>query len=392
MLTHFVIKSATDFIQSRAPRGLAGREDGATEDRRLAAAISWLLHSVDVCGGRGSSKGYRFLKGWMAPYPETSGYIIPTLLALAHESNRPGEYNRRAEQIAGWLMQIQLSNGGFCGREAGVLADPDVFDTGMILLGFNSLLYERRSKLIIDAAEKAADFLVSSLDETGCFVRYLSHGILHTYNVRAAWGLVAYGMLRGMTRFVEAGMANARWTCQQQNASGYYANNAFKRGGNANTHGIAYVMQGLLQIHDLTADRACLDSAILAASPLQEVYQKRGWIAAELGPDWQYFSGHICLTGYAQLAIVFFRLFQKTGKASYRETAESLLYEVAKTQDLRAENAPHYGAIAGSLPIYGRYAPLQYPNWATKFFIDAMIAKKQVERGDGVYPLQMYGG
>jgi hypothetical protein len=28
------------------------------------------------------------------------------------------------------------------------------------------------------------------------------------------------------------------------------------------------------------------------------------------------------------------------------------------------------------MPIYGSYAPLQYPNWATKFFIDALLAKQ----------------
>ncbi|MGF1595582.1 MAG: hypothetical protein ACFCVK_01410 [Acidimicrobiales bacterium] len=31
------------------------------------------------------------------------------------------------------------------------------------------------------------------------------------------------------------------------------------------------------------------------------------------------------------------------------------------------------GAIKGSHPIWGRYAPLGYPNWATKFFLDALL-------------------
>jgi hypothetical protein len=34
----------------------------------------------------------------------------------------------------------------------------------------------------------------------------------------------------------------------------------------------------------------------------------------------------------------------------------------------------HYGGIKGSLPIYGSYSPLQYPNSATKFFIDASFS------------------
>jgi len=35
--------------------------------------------------------------------------------------------------------------------------------------------------------------------------------------------------------------------------------------------------------------------------------------------------------------------------------------------------APIHGALPGSFPIFGRYAPLQYPNWATKFLADALM-------------------
>jgi len=53
-----------------------------------------------------------------------------------------------------------------------------------------------------------------------------------------------------------------------------------------------------------------------------------------------------------------------------------MLDEVAATQNLTARGQPHYGGIKGSYPIYGRYAPLQYPNWAAKFFVDALLAKQ----------------
>jgi hypothetical protein len=54
---------------------------------------------------------------------------------------------------------------------------------------------------------------------------------------------------------------------------------------------------------------------------------------------------------------------------------------------------PHYGGIKGSQPIYGRYAPLQYPNWATKFFIDALIAKERaLNAPTDRFPLQLSAG
>jgi hypothetical protein len=391
MLNHFIIRGGKDFI--RQASGFPPDAAPTRDDAHLAAAIDWLRNSIDQCGGDGSSKGYRFLKGWMPPYPETTGYIIPTLLTIA--SGPDDEWSERAKRMANWLADIQLPNGGFAAREFGHSDEPDVFDTGMILLGFNSLLHEEDGEMptVEAAAAKAAGFLVSSLDANGAFARHLSHGILHTYNVRAAWGLLAFGLLRDDERCVEAGMANAHWTLRQQNADGYYENNGFKKGGNANTHGIAYVMQGLLQIHDLTSDRDLFRSVVLAADALTAKYLARGMLPGELGPDWSFLSNYICLTGYAQLAIVLFRLYELTGNDTYRSVAEQLLEGVKQTQDLDgAGDRPQRGAIAGSFPIYGRYAPLQYPNWATKFFVDALLAKRRVARREAAPGFLAYGG
>ncbi len=62
--------------------------------------------------------------------------------------------------------------------------------------------------------------------------------------------------------------------------------------------------------------------------------------------------------------------------------AVGLLDDVASTQDVESRGASHFGGIKGSLPIYGRYAPLQYPNWATKFFADALLAKRKALSGN----------
>ena len=57
---------------------------------------------------------------------------------------------------------------------------------------------------------------------------------------------------------------------------------------------------------------------------------------------------------------------------------------------LRTEFA---GAIKGSRPVYGRYAPLQYPNWATKFYVDALLAKQRALDGDAYsVPVQLSAG
>lgn len=374
MITHFVWKSLTDGVGNRhAKRNLSIHTVG---DRHLDAAADWIVRSIEACGGQASSKGYRFLKGWMPPYPETSGYIIPTLLWLAHVRDEP-KLAAKAQQIATWLVSVQREDGGFTGYELGAKQAPDVFDTGMILLGFNALIQQGKTEFL-SPARRAAEFLTAAMADDGCFVRHLSHDIVHTYNVRAAWGLMAFGHLTGESRFVERAADCARWTVDRQNEHGFYLDNAFKVGGNANTHGTAYVMRGLTMMYGLSGDEAWLASVRTAADRVCALYREHGWIPAELGPGWQYLSSHICLTGYAQLAIVLYRLYLKLGEAKYRETADRLLAVVAERQTLAAPGAHWHGAIAGSFPIYGRYAPLQYPNWATKFFVDAILTQRVV--------------
>ncbi len=390
MLTHFIKRAVGDSVQARVS-GASGHVPGRIADAHLDAAVDWLVRSIEACDGKASSKGYRFMKGWMPPYPETTGYIIPTLITLARERQTP-ELVATAETMGSWLAGIQRPDGGYAGREYGVQSEPDVFDTGMILLGFNTLIHQGLGATFSMPARRAAEFLVTSMDESGCFVRNMSHQIVHAYNVRSAWALMAAGELLGEADFVDRAADCARWTIAQQNEHGFYLSNNFKPGGNANTHGTAYVMRGLLQIHYLSGDEACLASVRRAADEVCRLAERHGRIAAELGPQWQYLSSHICLTGYAQLAIVLYRLFAIGGETRYRATADRLLSEVARYQALE-EGAPWHGGISGSFPIYGRYAPLQYPNWATKFFIDAILAQRHIEAGHATWPEQdRYGG
>jgi hypothetical protein len=392
MIIHFLARSAQDWARGLLLNSSA-EADVALGNQHLSAAVSWLERSIDVCHGCGSSKAFRFGKGWMPAYPETSGYIIPTLLMLGRRAGHAKEFQSRALRIGEWLMTIQQPTGGFLAGEIGAGKEPDVFDTGMILLGFNALLHDTGTENVRTAAQGAAEFLVASMDAEGCFVRHLSHGMLHAYNVRSAWALAGYAYISRAERFRTAALANAAWTVAQQNKAGLYNNNSFKPGWPANTHGLAYVMQGLLQIHELTGSRECFESVIAAADKVRSLHDRHGWIAAELYPTGEYASRHACLTGYAQLAIVLYRIFQLTGDATYRNTADHLLAAVARTQYLQDSSKPYYGAIAGSYPIYGRYAPLQYPNWATKFFIDGLLAKGQTDSGvKTLDSLQLYAG
>jgi lipopolysaccharide/colanic/teichoic acid biosynthesis glycosyltransferase len=70
-----------------------------------------------------------------------------------------------------------------------------------------------------------------------------------------------------------------------------------------------------------------------------------------------------------------------TGDQSSIGPAERLIAQVAATQNTKKRLAVDYGGVAGSYPIYGASAPLQYPNWAAKFMVDALLVRKQWHQG-----------
>jgi uncharacterized protein YyaL (SSP411 family) len=375
MLVHFAVESVRDFFRDTFPNQRAPH--ARLDDQvHLEAATTYIERSIEHGQGCASSKGYKVGKGWMPPYRETTGYIIPTLLDLADTLNRPALAST-AERLGDWLAQVQEPDGGFIERELQQDTKPIVFNTGQILHGFNALMMRRGRQDLAASARRAGDFIVASADASGSFVRNEHYDMAHAYNVRSAWALLTLGRILGEARYETAALANADWTVAQQAGNGFFRNNIFQPGWNANTHGIAYVMQGLIEIHAISGRESYLAAVRKAAEPILAAYSSHGYLASEIGENWDFRSRHRCLTGYAQLAIVLFRLYGLEGDKRHLDAAIRLLGDVAATQDVTSRGSPQFGGIKGSLPIYGRYAPLQYPNWATKFFIDALLAKKR---------------
>ena len=80
------------------------------------------------------------------------------------------------------------------------------------------------------------------------------------------------------------------------------------------------------------------------------------------------------LTGTVQTGGAWLRLFQITGDPRLLNAGLKAVDAVTRRQE-RVGWPPIHGAIAGSFPAWGRYAPLQYPNWATKFLADGLMLR-----------------
>ena len=73
------------------------------------------------------------------------------------------------------------------------------------------------------------------------------------------------------------------------------------------------------------------------------------------------------------MSIIWQKLYAITKDEKFLNAAKNSNNYMKTTQDLTSSNLGIRGAIQGAYPIYGWYAPFGYPNWAAKFFADALM-------------------
>ena len=138
------------------------------------------------------------------------------------------------------------------------------------------------------------------------------------------------------------------------------------------THNIGSAIEGLLESGLLCGEA---DWALLRAGRRRRVggAEARRFPARALDAEWGSTERWACLTGTAQLATAWFRL-AVTGESRYlRRPAPRIEYLEAIARPSTPADPGIKGGIAGSQPVDGRYVPYQYPNWAAKYFVDALL-------------------
>ena len=131
-------------------------------------------------------------------------------------------------------------------------------------------------------------------------------------------------------------------------------------------------------------DERYLQAAERAARGMMGVLRDDGWLAGRYGDGWVTTCSYACVTGVAQMALNWLRLGQITGSGDFTAAARRAIGYVKRTQRLADEDDIVRGAIPGSAPIWGDYSRFEFPNWAAKFFADALIMD---ETGRALPPL-----
>ena len=339
--------------------------------RRLAAAAEWIETAIQEAGDGGVSKGYDILRGrWNPSYPETTGYTVPTLLNIAalpgHEKLRPA-----ALSLADYLLARSSREGGIV-HWSGEYADPVVFDTGQVLFGWIAAYEAAGDERYLEAAVRAGDWLASVQHESGSWKRFQHLGVEKVIDTRVSWALLLLHEHSGAASHRDAARRNLDWAISQQDADGWFNRCAFTPDQDPFTHTLAYTAEGLFECGRILGDSACTDAARRTAVALRDLQRRDGALAGTYARQWRETSRSSCLTGNCQMARLWLSLDEVEGAPGMRNAAQKAIAYVAAAQPLEKDRNL-YGGIAGSMPIYGKYERFQYPNWAVKFFLDALL-------------------
>ena len=366
---------------------LLRQANSAHKDRtHLEYSIEWLCRAQDNSGCNGCSASFNLSGGWAPPYPETTGYIISTFLKYS-ALVKIDSYKERAMMMGDWEIEIQLPNGAVRGG-SGINEYPMVFNTGMVILGWTDLYQNTGESRYLTASVKAADWLCSIQDDDGKWIKDTYNGIPHAYHSRVAWSLLELYKITNDSKYLDSARRNVEWVLAGLQSNSWIAGMGFYSGDDSPlTHTIAYTLRGLLESsvyfdNDLRS-RSQL-AVFNAAHKLLAVYDsilKSSRSSIKLLPGrfnahWQPSATFSCLTGNAQIAIIWMKVYMVTGEQRFLSAAAEIIEQLKKVHDISNSNMGIRGGIPGSFPIWGEYMQLSYPNWAVKFFADALMLKE----------------
>lgn len=356
----------------------------ASPAEHLDATLEWICRAHDATGRQGVSRSFTLRRhhryectGWLPAYPETSGYIVPTLFEAADELDRP-ELRARAIEIAQWEANIQMEDGAVRGGTVADEPSPAVFNTGQVLFGWLDAAKRTGDVSFQNAADRAAAWLVEKQDEDGVWRRGASAFAgagAHVYNARAAWALALYGRAADDSDARRAACRSADYALGVQLENGWYGENCLTDEDHPLVHTIAYTAQGVLEIGIVLGEERYIDSARRCAESIAATQHDNGFLHGRYDREWRGATDWSCLTGDAQMALVWDRLALLDQRPEWRSFADKACAFVCSTQELDAADEGIRGAVGGSFPIWGEYGQYENLNWAAKFHCDALLGR-----------------
>ena len=245
-----------------------------------------------------------------------------------------------------------------------------------MILGWVRAHQETETEAYLDAARRAADYLLDSQDADGSFSKgrsEFSRADCTTYYSRVAWPLCLLGKYVEEPRYVTAGTRGIDFTLTKQLPNGWFRENCLSDPDRPLLHTIAYAMRGVLEAGLLLDRDDYIEAAERTALALARLQRQTGGLSGRYASDWSEGTHWECLCGDAQTAIVWWKLAYRNGNVGLAKQARAVCRFLMSTQNRSSTDPGLFGGIKGSFPFDGEYGRFEVLNWANKFFADALL-------------------
>ena len=345
----------------------------------LSLAAEWLIENQRK-GADGGFCTYRIVEGYTSSYPETSGYIIESLFAYS-EKFQKAELTPDLIKCADWLISIQKSTGGW---QSGYIQEnkPEVvFNTGQVMRGLMQTYRFSKDEKYLLACIRAADWLCEIQEEDGSWQRYAFMNVKRVYETYVSAPLLQLWQLTGNEQYKIKATKNIEWVLREKiNKKGWFedCDNTIKHNDRPILHTIAYTLDGLIDSIIILKCTNLLEQVKKGADNLLDIFNRHNYLWGRYSKDWNPSEAFIC-TGGAQISIVWLKLYKLTGEKKYFDGAVKMNSLLCFIQSFTLDMDINIrGALQGSFPIWGRYEPFAFPNWATKYLLDALMLEAEL--------------
>ncbi len=343
--------------------------------KSLLLSVDWLLRSQIRMkdGGFGT---YYIADGWTTSYPETSGYIIPTLFkSIEFFPEKKLEIEKSIVDCADWLLSIQKPSGGWQAYYMHHDREEVVFNTGQVLRGLITSYQLTNDKKYLTGIQKAADWLVDTQEENGSWIKNASMKQARVYDSYVAHPLLMVYGITNNEKYKQAAIKNLDWVLTQQKSNGWFSNadNTQKHNNEPILHTIAYTIDGLINSGILLNEKKYLEAGKKTADQLSKLFDQNKYLNGRFNKLWVASEYMIC-TGCAQMSIIWSLLFDLTKEEKYLVAIRRINDQLGHIQkSCLTIHGEANGGIPGSFPIWGKYEPFGFPNWVTKYYADALM-------------------
>jgi hypothetical protein len=354
---------------------------------RLNGVINWLKRAFYVTNRKGFSIGFDLRRGWLASYSETTGYIIPTFYRYA-KLFKSSEAFDIATSAAHWLISIQQNDGSiidFVGHHKKPRPrSPVVFNTGQALFGLLTAFRANEDQVFLESAHRAANWIMKKQMDSGL---WLDSGFgarnPGAYYSHVTWPLFLVGCEIDNLKLIKSACCGLNAVISYINPNYSVKNWGFKPGAPAFTHTIAYTIEGMLEQGLLMGGIASRPFNVAQKIALKtiDMLERDNRLAGSYDENWRGDFSYICTPGNCQLALIYMRLYAFQDDIRYKKAAQAALQPIISKQ-LISKWIPSFirgGIHASWPPIFGKYMPWLYPNWAAKYLADALMFKLYIE-------------